>query len=388
MAEQGQGGVADPLRIVVVSHEARRTGAPRVAVEIVRGLRAPDRTVECVLRAGGPLAADLGRAADRLSREPLARARALARRAARLRPMVDRVDELVAWLVLRRRRPALAYLNTVKSVSYVRPALRLGVPVVLHVHELEPLASSTLRRCPIGPRWRDVRLVACSDAAATSLAGVLDVPRDDVAVIPSPVDVAGVVAAGRRATGLGTGPSSGATGPARRLVVGACGYANRRKGVDLWLDVAREVRERRPDLPVDFCWVGRSDGIDGLGDAAGAATFVGEVADPYPLLAGLDVFTLPSREDPFPLVVLEAMALARAIVAFEVGGVRQQLGDAGELVAPGDVEAMADAVVGLLDDSGRRRRLGEAAAERVRACYDVGAFHPEVRRIVAAALSR
>jgi glycosyltransferase involved in cell wall biosynthesis len=95
------------------------------------------------------------------------------------------------------------------------------------------------------------------------------------------------------------------------------------------------------------------------------------------------VFTLSSREDSFPLVVLEAMALGRPVVAFDVGSVADQLGEAGVVIAPGDTEAMADAVVALLDDRVKARELGEAAAARAREIHDVGGFRQGVRRIVA-----
>ena len=62
------------------------------------------------------------------------------------------LEERVARAVLLRTRPRSVYANTVLSACYVRPALRLGLPVTLHVHELEPLTSSVLNRYGIsGP---------------------------------------------------------------------------------------------------------------------------------------------------------------------------------------------------------------------------------------------
>jgi glycosyltransferase involved in cell wall biosynthesis len=381
--------VETTARILVVSHEARRTGAPRVAVEILRSLRkpAPSATeVVCLLRAPrGPLRDDLAGAADRLAVEPLPRVRAALRRWAPLRRAVDRVDELVAWAILRRTRPALAYLNTVKSACYVRPALRLGVPVLLHVHETGALAESTLRRFPVGRRWSEVRLVACSTAARDGLAPLVGVPAERIEVIHSPVDARAVSEAGGVA---GPAPSDTADGG---FVVGACGSVDRRKGTDLWFQVARGVRELRPGLDVRFRWVGRQKGpwpgdlavrtgVDDMVDMAG------ETADPYPQLARMDVFTLTSRDDPFPLVVLEAMALGRPVVAFDVGGVREQLGDAGVVVPAGDTGAMAEAVVALLDDPVARDELGVRAAARARDLWDVGPFRQSVAHAVERAL--
>jgi glycosyltransferase involved in cell wall biosynthesis len=74
------------------------------------------------------------------------------------------------------------------------------------------------------------------------------------------------------------------------------------------------------------------------------------------------------------LVVLEAMVLGTPVVAFAVGGVREQIGDAGVLVKPGDVPTFAREVVGLLIDHDRRRRLGAAAQARVAALYSTNAF--------------
>jgi len=172
------------------------------------------------------------------------------------------------------------------------------------------------------------------------------------------------------------------------VVVGACGTVNDRKGTDQWLRVARAVRDRGSHLDVRFRWIGQKktawpDDLVaelGLGDVV---EFAGQFEDPYPQIAAMHVFTLPSREDAFPLVVLEAMALGRPIVAFDVGSVLDQLGDAGVVVAAGDTDAMADAVVGLLDDPAKAHTLGKAAAARAREIHDVAPFHEAVRRIVA-----
>ena len=372
--------------MLVVSHEARRTGAPKVAIEIQRSLHGDSATeVVSLLRGGGALAGEFAATSDRLQREPLARVRAVLRRPRRLRKRVDQLDELIAWSMLRRSRPTVVYLNTVKSACYVRPALRLGIPTILHVHELGVLASSTLRRYRVGDRWKDVRLVACSTAARDGLAEQVHVPATDIDVVHSPVDTSDVE---RRGQQVGDPDDPGGSGGGESpLIVAACGVVNERKGADLWVRVAKVVREKRPDLAVRFQWVGRQPG-EWPGDLArelgvdGGIDWVGEVAEPHPLIAAADVFTLTSREDPFPLVVLEAMALARPIVAFDVGGVREQLDDTGVVVAAEDVDAMADAVVALLDDESERRRLGVLAAHRVRSLYDVGPFREHIKRLV------
>ena len=85
------------------------------------------------------------------------------------------------------------------------------------------------------------------------------------------------------------------------------------------------------------------------------------------ILASLDLFVLPSLDEGMPLAVLEAMAAGLAVVATAVGGVPECVvsGETGLLVPPGQSGPLAAAILELLGDSARRRRLGEAGRRRV-----------------------
>jgi glycosyltransferase involved in cell wall biosynthesis len=95
--------------------------------------------------------------------------------------------------------------------------------------------------------------------------------------------------------------------------------------------------------------------------------FAGYRGDVPALLAGCDVFCLPSRAEGLPMVVLEAMMQARPVVATPAGGTAELVadGETGLLVPVGDAGALAAALRTLLDDPGRARRLGEAGRARV-----------------------
>ncbi|MDQ3294526.1 MAG: glycosyltransferase family 4 protein, partial [Actinomycetota bacterium] len=309
--------------------------------------------------------------------EPMRRARALAR--TRHHPRMARaIEGAAAALVLLRRRPAAVWANTVMSGSWVGPALRLRVPVVLHVHELEPLTSAILGRYGLDGRWGRVRLVACSDAARRDLAEATSVPLDDIGLLPSLVDQHEIAArAGSKPRRV---PVDG------RLVVGACGSADPRKGFDLFLELAGRFADGSGE-PAVFRWVGAADD-SARAQAAGVpgVELVGEVADAVPELAAMDVVVVPSRADAFPLVVLEAMTLARPIVAFAVGGIPEQLGESGILVPPEDVDAMARAVSGLLADADNRHRRGEQAEARAHERFGFDRFEDAVAEIIDAVI--
>jgi glycosyltransferase involved in cell wall biosynthesis len=114
--------------------------------------------------------------------------------------------------------------------------------------------------------------------------------------------------------------------------------------------------------------------------------FAGYREDVPALLAGCDVFCLPSSMEGLPLVVLEAMAHARPVVATAVGGTPELVvdGETGILVAPGDVDALASALDGLLRDPDRARRMGEAGLARVRAEFNADTLTARVLSLYAA----
>jgi glycosyltransferase involved in cell wall biosynthesis len=173
--------------------------------------------------------------------------------------------------------------------------------------------------------------------------------------------------------------------PDHRYIVGACGTADHRKGLDLWLELVAEVAPAVAPLDPHFVWIGADPPVEfaewasrtSLGDRV---TFTGSLENPYPWLAALDVFTLTSREDPYPVVVLEAMALGRPVVGFAVGDVPVQVGQAGRLVAPMATREAADAVIELLEHPAERSRLGQAAAERVRHDFSYESFTTAIQR--------
>lgn len=115
--------------------------------------------------------------------------------------------------------------------------------------------------------------------------------------------------------------------------------------------------------------------IAALGLAA-AVTVTGFLPNPFPVVRTFDVLAHPARRDPFPLALLEGMALARPIVASAVGGIPEMLvdGESGRLVPPDDRDALAGALVELLRDEERRTALGRAAYVRLTTHFSLEGF--------------
>ncbi len=107
----------------------------------------------------------------------------------------------------------------------------------------------------------------------------------------------------------------------------------------------------------------------GLGDRV---TLLGRRLDVPELLADSDVFTLISRQEGFPLSILEAMRAGLPVVASDVGGIREAVRDeTGLLVPRGDKAALTQALSALLGDRGLRARLGAAGRTAYEARFSV-----------------
>jgi len=120
-----------------------------------------------------------------------------------------------------------------------------------------------------------------------------------------------------------------------------------------------------PDGAAEYAaWCRQLAGELGLTDSA---RFCGRVGPDQ--LAGAyqsgQVVLLTSISEGFPFAVLEAMASGRPVIATDVGGVREAVGDAGVLVAPRSPVALAESCVAMLQDRDRRASLGAAGRVRV-----------------------
>lgn len=152
-----------------------------------------------------------------------------------------------------------------------------------------------------------------------------------------------------------------------------------RKGLEYLVLAMEEVARARPDARLAVVAKGGFRGVDDpawfetLAERAGVAdrtSFMESVSQEslLQLLADCDLLALPSRNEGWGLSLMEAMACAKPVVATATGGIPELVRDdvEGLLVAPGDVSALARAIVRLLSDEAEARRMGLAGLERVK----------------------
>ncbi len=114
-----------------------------------------------------------------------------------------------------------------------------------------------------------------------------------------------------------------------------------------------------------------------LGLSSDDVRFLGPVQDVADLMSSSNLVVHSSLTEGCPNAVCEAMALERAVVATDIPGCRQALGDAGEdwLARPSDPEDLAAKIIRLLGDDNLRRRIGAANRERIRTEFTIEAMN-------------
>ena len=270
----------------------------------------------------------------------------------------------------RRHRIALAHSHEFSMAVYGGWASwRVGVPHVITMHGSRYYAGRLQRRLALRAAIAaSAHTVAVSDSLARALSDDLWVRRSSVTMMPNGVRYT--------APDRITLRDELRLAPDVRLLV-AVGNLYPVKGHAHLIEAVAMLAERHPTLHVAIA--GRGDLAEPLLLQARhrgihrRVHLLGLRGDVPAVLAAADVFVLPSLSEGLPLALLEAMWAGRPIVASNVGQVAVALrdGEVGELVEPGDPAMLAAALHRVLKDPGHARRLGEGAARRARAEYDV-----------------
>jgi glycosyltransferase involved in cell wall biosynthesis len=270
-------------------------------------------------------------------------------------------------------------------------ALAAGVPEIFWQHAV-PAPNLLDRIVNAVP----TRMIACCSDAALQAQRAFTSSRKTCRIYPG-IRIADVM------SGRGRGAViRQSLGWSRNPIVGIIGRLEPGKGQAVFLQAAARVVEAAPEAR--FAVVGGAllgsegsypEDLRRLAVELGIADrvhFAGHQADVYPWYDALDVAVNASHIESFGLVLLEAMALGKPLVATAVQGPVEIVEDgvSGLLVPPGDPGRLAEAVWRILGDQGLASSLGHAAAERAKVFSEecmAERFAELLRRVIAPATS-
>lgn len=377
-----------PPRILFLCHSASRNGATILLLHLIQWLRPRvDWEIEVLVNGRGPLVNEF---------RSIVRTNVLRNPASLLGsiPEVWRnglqrfIERRYLDAVLMGRRFDLVYANTSAAWPQVL-SLRERAPALLwHIHELEYVLRLSMGKARINQTFPLAsRFVATSKAVFDVLSGECNVPREKIDVIYGSVPFLQLGQEERRSRRQRI--LAKLNWPDDVFVVGGCGTLGWRKGTDLFLQVAHAVARQTGYEKVRFLWVGgEAEGQESLVFAHDAQalkladrTFrIPTTADASEFYDAMDVFALTSREDPFPLVMLEAAASSLPIVCFaDTGGGPEFVGEDAGLTAPyADTAVFAAHIMTLYDLPSLRERLGVAASNKVKAHHGMDSLGQKV----------
>lgn len=272
--------------------------------------------------------------------------------------------------VIERERPTVLHSISFPACLYAATASRAtGVPQVWHEHNIKRIhaVNTGLYRFVASTcAW----IVGPSRAVTDNIARA-GVPREKLVPLYNGIDLSKFTPDDVRARAVRAefGWPEGAP------VVGLFGQLLPHKGHDTLIDAAAAIRAAVPGAR--FVFVGALEnppyeahlrGRLATAGLADAFTFTGWRTDVPHLMRAVDLLVVPTTsQEPAALSLMEGMAMGRPLVATRTGGTPELIvdGETGLIFPPGDATALAAHVVALLQDSERRRRMGEAGRRRM-----------------------
>jgi glycosyltransferase involved in cell wall biosynthesis len=359
-----------PARLLFVSHNFNLEGAPRSLLELATNLDPRRFSARVVSPASGPL-------------EGAWSGSGIPAESACIAYRADTVDDHEASVrriaaLQSRHRPELLVANTLDGFWCVDLARELGIPSIWIIRESVDPAAQLHERWPVAVAERALdalarasRVVFVSRATEELYRGYLpagkscvihnglDLPEFDRAIARRSIERT------RRKLDL----------PGQRPVLLCVGTTCQRKGQLVLLEALAQLRRRRPASPrpcAVFLGVQPGPYLDAMRAAmerlelAEQVRLVDPTPDPLPYYRSADLALCPSFQESLPRVVLEAMAAELPVVASRIHGIPELVRDGREglLCAPGDVQALAEAIGVLLDRPDRAAHLGAAGRRR------------------------
>lgn len=383
--------------VLLITHQASRTGAPILAYNIAKHLTEKYNVVTLVLLPGelmpdfkshsttiGPVTTEVQWVQS------------------------DGIDPVEADYIVKRLlatyQISFAIANSIDTRSMLPSLISSFVPIVTLVHEFGPDLKRYGR--PAGEmgralEWTTEIVFSSQFAAETVRKEYPHLDERPYYILPqgqSELPLRGDSITRRRqeeALRLAMRPS----GTEDHILVLGCGTIFGRKGVDLFVECAVRVATMKTKRPIRFIWIGkrRPESVDGSyfaklkeriknSNLADRVLILDEVTDLEPAYSSADILFLSSRLDPLPNIAIDGALCGLPIVCFENTGGIPELLQANEttarcVVSHLDVEAAAATIATLADNDQLRKEVGSETQRLGRRTFNMSRYVDELEKL-------
>jgi len=390
-------GTVRPHRVVFVQPTSEVGGSDIALYRLVTALNPRLFEPVVVLPREGPLTGKLRGAGIRVVILPMAQFRSTRNPLVHLSYVLRFAPSVLRLALLcRRERAGLVHSNSLYTLHGAFAAWLARIPHFWHIREI-PDAPAPVRFLLLAMARRlSSRIVAMTGAVA-AMFDREGRPHDRcLLVIPDGIDLSRFNPAQtgeriRRELSI----------PSHAPVAGFVARLDPWKGAEIFIRAAAEVARRRLDAHFIVCG-GRLPGYESYGDGLrqlatdlhldGRMHFTDwayTVDDIPEVMAAVDVLVHTSiLPEPFGLVLIEAMAAGKPVVAARDGGVPEIVdhGVTGLLAPPGDWRAVADAMARLFDNGATARAFGAAGRSRAERLFSIDDYARRIEAVYASVL--
>jgi glycosyltransferase involved in cell wall biosynthesis len=372
-------------KVIFINDTGTWGGAEKILYQILKGLKKSQEIFQCYLVVGlhGLLVDRVRELSIPVYIEPI--------------PEDTRnLRGLLRWGIkvfqlVRSLKGDLIYLNNLRSILFGSLPLKLlRKPIIWHEHNIQP---SFLRKVLLNllALWLPNKIIVVSQAVANQYWNIIQ--NRKIQVIYNALDLSSFP---ERASSnireefnipdgysIVTIPSVLRPWKGQEYFIRAAQFVKKEFPKCKFLILGEEIIKRERGYKQWLIRLSKSLGVDN------DVIFTGFRKDVPTILSQSDVVVLASiLPDPFPTVVLEAMAASKPTVATNVGGVPEMVidGETGVLVPPKDYEAMANAILKLLINKEYSHRLGEAGFERLNKVFTMDKLMKEIEKALVGLL--
>lgn len=361
------------LKILFISHSSYLFGAENCALSLIQGLDKDRFDAAVVLPADGQFKQkldELGVKTHVLPLEWWVKNEGRLLHAQHEIPLA--LDRLLR--IFDEEKPDIVHSNTSVVCWGAIAAAMTGIPHVWHVHEILNGHPSLQSILPLPLLYEAMnfltdRVAAVSNSVTDEMAGFVD--SDKVRLVYNGVPYHAPDNPGKLRKELGAGPE--------QQIAICVTSLQKYKGIDNLIAAAAKACELDDRLLFAIAGSGPPEAVAALREQVKELKLEGKVFhlgfrnDVADILAGADLFVLPSTKEAFPLVVLEAMSHGRPVVATDCGGTREMVveGETGFIVPVEDPDALAEKILEVCSDKARGAAMGEAGRRRYAGSFTI-----------------